>query len=166
MNRQMQFLSVAGLAIAALTLAGAAPAGTQPVEVRARDLSSGAAVVVGTLNKPLGTYMTVEGDFFAGQGKTVPEMHVDAIDNIHRGAAVIIRVDDRYMSKPLAAGRRYRLRGYEIGDFSGTVDDPQNPPTKAETEQRQSIGPYQLRFETVFYVTKAEDLGSIAGGQP
>ena len=157
---------VMACAAGCLFLAGAGADGARPVQVTARDLESGGAVVVGHLGKQLGTYMTVEGDYFGKPAMIKSGLFVDMIDANNRGMAIQIHVDDRGLAKPLEAGRRYRLRGYETGSFGGMVDDPQNPPSKEEVQRRQMDGPYTLRFETVFYVTKAEDLGPIQGAKP
>jgi hypothetical protein len=149
--------------VGAAFLAGAADVGKPVQEVSARDLRSGAAVVVGDLGKRLGTYMTVEGDYFGPPAMTKSGLFVDAIDTINRGAAVQIFVDDRDLAKRMEAGRRYRLRGYETGFFDGMVDDPQNPPTREEMGRRQKAGPYVLELSTRFHVTKAEDLGPVKG---
>jgi hypothetical protein len=135
-------------------------------EVSAQDLKSEATIVAGELGKRLGTYMTVEGDYFGPPAMTKSGLFVDTIDTNNRGTAVQINVEDRDLAKPMEAGRRYRLRGYETGNFRGMVDDPQNPPSKEEVQRRQMARPYTLRFETVFHVTKAEDLGPAKGAKP
>ena len=166
MTTGMKRLMAAGMLIGASFIAGAAPAGSQPAQIQAKDLILGNAIVVGTLNKPLGTYMTVEGDYFGPPAMTKCGLFVESIDNIHRGAVITIMVDDRGLAKRLDAGKRYRLRGFETGDFGGVPDDPQNPPTPEELRQRQKDGPFTLDFSTRFYVTKTEDLGPIPGGKP
>jgi len=153
---------VAGVAF----LLGAGADAPKPVQVSARDLTRGAVVVTGELGRQLGEYVTVEGDYFGPRDMTKCGLYVDRIDGINRGATVVILVDDQGLTKPLEAGKRYRLRGFDTGIFSGVPDDPQNPPTKEQLQQRQMAGPYVLRFETVFYVTKAEDLGPIQGAKP
>jgi hypothetical protein len=146
-------------------LMGAAADAPKPVTVSAQNLENGGAIVVGHLGQRLGTYITVEGDYFGKPAMTKSGLFVDMIDAVNRGMAIQIVVDDRGLAKPLEAGRRYRLRGYETGSFGGMVDDPQNPPKPGETVARQKGGPYTLDFSTTFYVTKVEDLGPVKGAK-
>jgi len=165
MTARTRFVGAVLLAAASTLLAGAAPAETQPTQIRASDLIFGKAIVLGQLNKPLGTYMTVEGDYFGPRAMIKSGLDIESIDNIHRGMVINMDVEDRQLPARLEKGRRYRLRGFETGDFSGVPDDPQNPPTADELKQRQKVGPYTLDFSTRFYVTKIEDLGPFQGNR-
>jgi hypothetical protein len=166
MKMKMMRRTVAKAAIVAVVaMIGAVGigAGEAARQVTAGELQSKAVVVVGTLGKPLGTYVTVEGDYFGPRAMTKSGLYVDAINTIDRGATIRIDVEDRSMK----AGRRYRLRGYETGGFGGTVDDPQNPPSKEEVQGRQkSGGVFELEFSVTFHVTKAEDLGPAKEAKP
>jgi hypothetical protein len=164
MKKRMGIL-LAGVAGVAFIL-GAGADTPKPVPVAARDLAQGTVVVTGELGRRLGEYMTVEGDYLGPRAMIKSGLFVDMIDANNRGMAIQIFVNDRGLAKPLEAGKRYRLRGFETGIFGGVPDDPQNPPTKEQLQQRQMAGPYTLRFETEFYVTKAEELGAVKGAKP
>ena len=108
--------------------------------------------------------MTLEGDYFGPPAMTKSGLYVDAILGMKfSDPPVIIHLDDGQPGIRLEKGKRYRLRGYETGRYSGEPDDPENPPTKEQLAQRQMAGPYTLRFETRFHVTKAEEVGPAKG---
>ena len=99
-------------------LLGAAPPQTRK-EIRIQDFSKD-YVLVGALFHPLGEHMTLEGDYFGPPAMTKSGLYVDAILGMKfSDPPVIIHLDDGQPGIRLEKGKRYRLRGYETGRYSG-----------------------------------------------
>ena len=131
-------------------------------QVTAGDLSTGAVVVVGELGKPLGRYVTVEGDYSSPGGKNETLLHVDKLEGEATKSVISIHVENR-LKDAVLAGRRYRLRGYETGGMEGDLlEDPKNPRTQEQKNNSQpSVNSGRLRWVPRFFVTGIEDLGPV-----
>ncbi|MCX6878343.1 MAG: hypothetical protein NTW21_31695 [Verrucomicrobia bacterium] len=127
--------TIASLFVAALALCSLAGA-----ESNVRDLNP-PAKVTGYLGKPLGTRMTIAGVFAEDVMLTNP-MAVSEIDGqpLKDNARIEIRG-----KLQIRKGVRYRLEGYEAGEFSG-------PPSWLSPAAQQ---PFQYR--SFFVVTKVID---------
>jgi hypothetical protein len=164
MTRTRTLLGLAAVAVAGVFLG----AGEAPRQISSSDLDTKAIVVIGTLGKPLGTYMTVEGAYHGPPSMVRWGMEINKIDGAERqikGLPAGIEVDDRESNVKLQAGHLYRLRGFETGGFRNVPYDPQNPPTPEQIRGRQAATDPVLQFHTLFYVSKAEDLGPIPVAQ-
>lgn len=119
-------------------------------------------VLVGVLGKPMGTYVTVEGDYYGPAAMIRSGLEVDKVDGEPlKGITTISNFLERTSKMDLKAGERYRLRGYETGAMSGWPDDPKNPPTDAELRTRQSVNYAKLSWSVSFCVTGIENLGAV-----
>ena len=94
--------------------------------------------VTGRLGKPLGTRVVVEG-VLAERTMLVNPLEVTAIDGQTLKQPVSIQIRGKVQ---IQRGTRYRLEGYESGEFAG-------PPSWLAPEAQQ---PFQ--FYSVFVVTK------------
>ena len=108
-------------------------------EINVRNLNP-PAKVIGTLGKPLGTRMVIEGV----QPEVMPTnpLNVSIIDGLKLKNSVTIAIQEKFQIKE---GVLYRLEGYESGKFD-------SPPTWVASEAQQ---PFQ--FYSFFIVTKVLD---------
>jgi len=128
--------------------------------------------LTGILGAPLGTYLTVEGDYFGPEAKTKSGLYVDKIDGkALKEPVVITKVEDSstgaggfggaILPNGLTASTRYRLRGFESAEFVGIPDDPEHPPTAEQLKLRQADDKPRLHLASKFFASGVEGLGPV-----
>jgi hypothetical protein len=134
------------LTLSVTLLACPVNAGDDTAKTSAAALERGDAVVIGKLRQPLGTLAGSRREpREAGQLENV--LVVDEVSAIGNGPGAIalgMGVDLEMRGLPLEKGKRYRLSGYESGEFVATRKDGVEQKERTQT----------LRFRSFFVVMK------------
>jgi len=130
------------LSLSVILLAGDVHAASDTGKVSAAALERGDAAIIGKLGQPLGTPQQIAGSYReprdAGQLENV--LVVDEVSPLQLSAGVELEVRGLRLEK----GKRYRLSGYESGEFIAI--------RKEGVEQQDLVPP--LQFRTFFVATK------------
>ena len=119
---KLKFLSIPAVALMLVALSASAQPANDPAKqsVTASDIGR-RVIIIGDLNKPLGTYLTIEGVRPERGGMRNNPLEVDTIDGKKLDKPVIVDVRG---TQQLPKEGRIVLRGYETGAMAGIPLDP------------------------------------------
>jgi hypothetical protein len=89
-----------------------------------KDVKWDEAHIIGSLGKPLGTWMRIEGNVPKEPIMMANPLEVHKVNGVELSTPVLIEL---HCDGKLEKGKSYTFRGYESGGMVSSPDDPENP---------------------------------------